>query len=97
MRGKCYHRALAELFKGNDTVYMLKMREIYRHLSNAADRATSGQPDRRHCGQDDLTYPLIQLPMDRQLSFRLIEESARLIDIPWHCILPEVAFLSLAG
>ena len=33
-----YHRALAELFKGKDTVYMLKMREIYRHLSNAADR-----------------------------------------------------------
>jgi len=29
---------LAELFKGADTVYMLKMREIYRHLSNAADR-----------------------------------------------------------
>jgi hypothetical protein len=24
--------------KGHDTVYMLKMREIYRHLSNAADR-----------------------------------------------------------
>lgn len=35
---KAYHRALADLFKGNDTVYMLKMREIYRHLSNAADR-----------------------------------------------------------
>jgi hypothetical protein len=33
-----YHRALAELFKRTDTVYMLKMREIYRHLSNAADR-----------------------------------------------------------
>jgi predicted phosphate transport protein (TIGR00153 family) len=33
-----YHRALAELFKGTDTIYMLKMREIYRHLSNAADR-----------------------------------------------------------
>jgi uncharacterized protein len=33
-----YHRALADLFKGNDTVYMMKMREIYRHLSNAADR-----------------------------------------------------------
>ena len=33
-----YHRALAELFKGTDTVYMLKMREIYRPLSNAADR-----------------------------------------------------------
>ena len=33
-----YHRALAELFRGTDTVYMLKMREIYRHLSNAADR-----------------------------------------------------------
>jgi len=35
---KAYHHALADLFKGNDTVYMLKMREIYRHLSNAADR-----------------------------------------------------------
>lgn len=33
-----YHRALADLFRGTDTVYMLKMREIYRHLSNAADR-----------------------------------------------------------
>jgi len=35
---KSYHLALADLFKGTDTVYMLKMREIYRHLSNAADR-----------------------------------------------------------
>ncbi len=35
---KAYHKALADLFKGSDTVYMLKMREIYRHLSNAADR-----------------------------------------------------------
>ncbi len=35
---KEYHLALANLFKGADTVYMLKMREIYRHLSNAADR-----------------------------------------------------------
>ena len=35
---KAYHFALADLFKGSDTVYMLKMREIYRHLSNAADR-----------------------------------------------------------
>jgi uncharacterized protein Yka (UPF0111/DUF47 family) len=35
---KAYHLALADLFKGADTVYMLKMREIYRHLSNAADR-----------------------------------------------------------
>jgi len=35
---KTYHIALAELFKGSDTVYMLKMREICRHLSNAADR-----------------------------------------------------------
>ncbi len=35
---KAYHLALAELFRGTDTVYMLKMREIYRHLSNAADR-----------------------------------------------------------
>ena len=30
--------ALGELFRGTDTIYMLKMREIYRHLSNAADR-----------------------------------------------------------
>lgn len=35
---KAYHAALADLFKRTDTVYMLKMREIYRHLSNAADR-----------------------------------------------------------
>jgi hypothetical protein len=35
---KAYHTALADLFKAADTVYMLKMREIYRHLSNAADR-----------------------------------------------------------
>ena len=35
---KAYHVALANLFKGSNTVYMLKMREIYRHLSNAADR-----------------------------------------------------------
>jgi len=35
---KAYHFALADLFKGTDTIYMLKMREIYRHLSNAADR-----------------------------------------------------------
>jgi uncharacterized protein Yka (UPF0111/DUF47 family) len=35
---KAYHQALANLFKGSDTIYMLKMREIYRHLSNAADR-----------------------------------------------------------
>lgn len=36
---KAYHTALAHLFKMTDTVYMLKMREIYRHLSNAADRS----------------------------------------------------------
>jgi predicted phosphate transport protein (TIGR00153 family) len=36
---KAYHTALADLFKETDTVYMLKMREIYRHLSNAADRS----------------------------------------------------------
>jgi len=35
---QAYHLALADLFKGTDTIYMLKMREIYRHLSNAADR-----------------------------------------------------------
>jgi len=36
---KAYHSALADLFKKTDTIYMLKMREIYRHLSNAADRS----------------------------------------------------------
>jgi uncharacterized protein len=33
-----YREALAELFKVPDVVTILKMREIYRHLSNAADR-----------------------------------------------------------
>jgi len=33
-----YHRALSDLFKGTDPIYMLKMREVYRHLSNCADR-----------------------------------------------------------
>lgn len=33
-----YHEALANLFKNNDTIYILKMRELYRHLSNSADR-----------------------------------------------------------
>ncbi|MBK8324205.1 MAG: DUF47 family protein [Betaproteobacteria bacterium] len=35
---RAYREALGELFRGSDTVHMLKMREIYRHLSNAADR-----------------------------------------------------------
>jgi predicted phosphate transport protein (TIGR00153 family) len=33
-----YREALAELFKTSDVVAILKLREIYRHLSNAADR-----------------------------------------------------------
>lgn len=33
-----YREGLADLFKTNDVVEILKMREIYRHLSNAADR-----------------------------------------------------------
>ena len=33
-----YREALAELFKGKDVITILKLREIYRHLSNAADR-----------------------------------------------------------
>jgi hypothetical protein len=40
---KVYRRAIAELFNGpaepQNIVAMLKRREIYRHLSNAADRA----------------------------------------------------------
>ncbi|MEA3485156.1 MAG: DUF47 family protein [Candidatus Aerophobetes bacterium] len=33
-----YHEALVNLFKNKDTIYILKMRELYRHLSNSADR-----------------------------------------------------------
>ncbi|MBC9072825.1 DUF47 family protein [Thauera sp. CAU 1555] len=35
---KLYRRALADLFQGEDYLNMFKRREIYRHLSNAADR-----------------------------------------------------------
>jgi uncharacterized protein len=33
-----YHEALASLFSGGDFKYMFKMREVLRHISNAADR-----------------------------------------------------------
>jgi hypothetical protein len=35
---RLYRKALAELFQGDDYINMFKRREIYRHLSNAADR-----------------------------------------------------------
>jgi uncharacterized protein Yka (UPF0111/DUF47 family) len=35
---KLYRKALGELFQGEDFRNMFKRREIYRHLSNAADR-----------------------------------------------------------
>lgn len=35
---KIYRLALADLFQGDDFINMFKRREIYRHLSNAADR-----------------------------------------------------------
>jgi uncharacterized protein Yka (UPF0111/DUF47 family) len=35
---KIYRLALAELFQGTDYINMFKRREIYRHLSNTADR-----------------------------------------------------------
>jgi predicted phosphate transport protein (TIGR00153 family) len=35
---KIYRKAIVQLFEGTEVVFMLKMREIYRHLSNAADR-----------------------------------------------------------
>ena len=35
---KTYRQALAELFQGSDFINMFKRREIYRHLSNTADR-----------------------------------------------------------
>jgi hypothetical protein len=39
---KIYRRALADLFQGDDYTNMFKRREIYRHLSNAADRMAHG-------------------------------------------------------
>lgn len=35
---KLYRKALAELFKGDDYIAMFKRREIYRHLTHAAER-----------------------------------------------------------
>lgn len=35
---RIYRSALADLFQGDDYIAMFKHREIYRHLSNAADR-----------------------------------------------------------
>ena len=35
---KAYRRAIAALFQGDAYINMFKRREIYRHLSNAADR-----------------------------------------------------------
>ncbi len=35
---RSYRAALKELFQGEDYIHMFKRREIYRHLSNAADR-----------------------------------------------------------
>jgi uncharacterized protein Yka (UPF0111/DUF47 family) len=36
-----YRRALLDLFAGSDIPTVLKQREVYRHLSNSADRAQS--------------------------------------------------------
>jgi len=33
-----YRTAIAHLFQGNDYLNMFKHRELYRHLSNAADK-----------------------------------------------------------
>lgn len=35
---KLYRKALADLFQGDEYINMFKRREIYRHLTNAADR-----------------------------------------------------------
>lgn len=35
---KLYRKALAELFQGDEYIMMFKRREIYRHLTNAAER-----------------------------------------------------------
>ena len=39
---KLYRKALADLFQGDDYINMFKRREIYRHLSNSADRMSHG-------------------------------------------------------
>ena len=36
---RSYRKGLVELFKSKDFVRVMKTREVYRHLSNAADRA----------------------------------------------------------
>lgn len=36
-----YRQTLAELFECKDLGYILKLREVYRHLSNSADRAAA--------------------------------------------------------
>jgi uncharacterized protein len=38
---RVYRDALARLFTGSDVLAMFKLREIYRHFSNSADRADS--------------------------------------------------------
>jgi hypothetical protein len=38
---RLYRQALAELFGTNDVIKILKTREVYRHLSNSADRVAS--------------------------------------------------------
>ncbi len=38
---KLYRKAIADLFQGSDYLDMFKRREIYRHLSNAADRVAT--------------------------------------------------------
>lgn len=35
---KLYRKALADLFQGSDFIHMFKRREIYRHLTNSAER-----------------------------------------------------------
>jgi hypothetical protein len=35
---KLYRKALADLFQGENFIHMFKQREIYRHLTNAAER-----------------------------------------------------------
>ncbi len=38
---RLYRLALADLFKTNDVIKILKTREVYRHLSNSADRVVA--------------------------------------------------------
>ena len=49
----CYRNSLAKLFNEEDIKYILKMREVYRHLSNCADKGD--------CAADLLAHIVVKM------------------------------------